>query len=481
MNAAGSAIPDGWEVVIGLEVHAELATKSKMFSPASNEFGAVPNTNIHPVCLGLPGTLPVVNSKAVELSIRVGIALNCTVQRCIWARKNYFYPDMPKDYQISQYDRPLNIDGSVELPSGLEVRIERAHMEEDTGKSTHVGDSGRIHDAGYSLVDYNRAGVPLIEIVTGPDLRSADQAKEYIEELRSILVSIGASNGKMEEGSMRADVNVSVRPSGSDELRTRCEVKNVNSVRSVGRAIEYEAKRHVALYESGDHPRQETRHWDEAGGCTRAGRSKEDLEDYRYFPDPDLVPIDPSPEWIEEVRAAMPALPRQRRQQLVDAGAVPAAAALAVTRGLDTLAVQAIEAGADAKRVLTHVEQHLAVDGAEQLKPNHFAELVKMETAGELTSTQAKQVLADMVETGDTPAAVAKKRGYEAMDTSELETMLDEIIASNVDEWQRFCEGDDKTRGKLQGFFTGQIMKVTKGQADGKVVNALLQQKSGAK
>ncbi|MCP5031021.1 MAG: Asp-tRNA(Asn)/Glu-tRNA(Gln) amidotransferase subunit GatB, partial [Actinomycetia bacterium] len=258
------------------------------------------------VCLGLPGTLPVVNGKAIELAIRLGLALNCTVQRCIFARKNYFYPDMPKDYQISQYEEPLNIDGWLELASGSTIRIERAHLEEDTGKSTHVGASGRIHDAGYSLVDYNRAGVPLIEIVSCPDMRGPEQAKEYVEELRSILVAVGASDGKMEEGSLRVDANVSVRPVGTDELRTRCEVKNVNSLRSLGRAITYEARRHVELYQSGEAPIQETRHWDEEGGRTRAGRSKEEAEDYRYFADPDLVPVDPSVEWIEEIRAELP-------------------------------------------------------------------------------------------------------------------------------------------------------------------------------
>lgn len=473
-------LPDGWEMVIGLEVHAELATETKMFSPARNEFGGEPNTNVHPVCLGLPGTLPVVNEKAVELSIRIGLALNCTVQRCVFARKNYFYPDMPKDYQISQYDLPLNADGHLDLVSGATIGIERAHMEEDTGKSTHVGASGRIHDAGYSLVDYNRAGVPLIEIVSRPDIRGPEQAKEYVEELRAILVTIGASDGKMEEGSLRVDANVSVRPLGADELRTRCEIKNVNSMRSLGRAVIYEAKRHVSLYDAGDAPRQETRHWDEEDGRTRAGRSKEEAEDYRYFADPDLVPIDPSPAWIEEIRADLPPLPRERRQNLVDAGAAMAGAAIAVERDLDQLALGAISAGADPERVLTHVANNLAVDGADQLDPAAFAELVSMETGGALTATQTKQVLADMVETGRPPADIAAERGFEAMDTGELESLLDGIIADSADEWARFVEGDDKSRKKMQGFFVGQIMKATKGQADGKVVNQLLNAKASA-
>ncbi|MCP4223471.1 MAG: Asp-tRNA(Asn)/Glu-tRNA(Gln) amidotransferase subunit GatB [Actinomycetia bacterium] len=469
-------LADGWELIIGLEVHAELATETKMFSPARNAFGGEPNTNVHPVCLGLPGTLPVVNGKAIELAIRLGLALNCTVQRCIFARKNYFYPDMPKDYQISQYEEPLNIDGWLELASGSTIRIERAHLEEDTGKSTHVGASGRIHDAGYSLVDYNRAGVPLIEIVSCPDMRGPEQAKEYVEELRSILVAVGASDGKMEEGSLRVDANVSVRPVGTDELRTRCEVKNVNSLRSLGRAITYEARRHVELYQSGEAPIQETRHWDEEGGRTRAGRSKEEAEDYRYFADPDLVPVDPSVEWIEEIRAELPALPSQRRHRLIEVGGDAAAAAITVGRDLDGLALAAIEAGADAERVLTHIANNLAVDGAEGLDPAHFAELVTMEMAGSLTATQAKQVLAEMVASGEAPAAIAAARGFEAMDSSELEGLLDELIAANGDEWQRFVDGDNK----LQGFFTGQIMKATKGQADGKVVSVLLSSKRGS-
>ncbi|MDH3295346.1 MAG: Asp-tRNA(Asn)/Glu-tRNA(Gln) amidotransferase subunit GatB [Acidimicrobiia bacterium] len=470
-------LPDGWEMVIGLEVHAELATRTKMFSPAPNQFGGEPNTNVHPVCLGLPGTLPVVNKQAVELAIRVGLALNCTVGRCVWARKNYFYPDMPKDYQISQYDQPLNTDGRLELPSGAVIGIERAHMEEDAGKTVHVGDDGRITGAGYSLVDYNRAGVPLLEIVSRPDIRGPEQAKEYVEELRSILVTIGASDGKMEEGSLRVDANVSVRPAGTDGLRTRCEIKNVNSLRSLGRAITYEAQRHVQLYESGEAPRQETRHWDEEGGRTRPGRSKEEAEDYRYFADPDLVPIDPSQEWVAEIRAALPALPKERRDALIGRGGAPEEAAIAVGRGLDGLALAAIEAGADAERVLTHVRNNLAVDGAERLDPGDFAELVKMETRAALTATQAKQVLAEMVETGNAPASIASARGFEAMDTGELEALLDQLIADNPDEWARFCGDDQKEQKKMQGFFTGQIMKATKGQADGKVVNRLLSSK----
>ncbi|MGZ4695056.1 MAG: Asp-tRNA(Asn)/Glu-tRNA(Gln) amidotransferase subunit GatB, partial [Acidimicrobiales bacterium] len=364
-----------WEVVIGLEVHAELATVTKMFSGAPNQFGGEPNTNIDPVTLGLPGSLPVVNRAAVELGIRVGLALHCDVRRSTFARKNYFYPDMPKDYQISQFDEPLNVEGWLELPDGTRIGIERAHLEEDTGKSSHQGGDGRIHGAESSLVDYNRAGVPLIEIVGQPDLRSAEDARAYVSELRAILVAIGASDGKMEEGSMRVDANVSVRPLGTSELGLRCEIKNVNSLRSLVRAIEFEARRQVDVLDAGERVRQETRHWDEEAGRTRAGRSKEGAEDYRYFLEPDLVVIDPSAEWIAEIAAAMPVLPAERRAQLADAaGVAPAEVAIHVDRGLDDLALGAISAGADPGRVLTHVEHNLAVDGADALDVAHFTE-----------------------------------------------------------------------------------------------------------
>ncbi|MFN6119711.1 MAG: Asp-tRNA(Asn)/Glu-tRNA(Gln) amidotransferase subunit GatB, partial [Actinomycetes bacterium] len=261
-------LPGGWQLVVGLEVHVELATATKLFSASPNRFGDEPNTNIDPVTLGLPGALPVLNRHAVELAMRIGAALNCTIQACTFHRKNYFYPDMPKAYQISQYDQPLNVDGYLDLPDGFRVGIERAHLEEDTGKSTHVGGSGgRIHGSDYSLIDFNRAGVPLVEIVSRPDIRTAEQAREYVSELRAILVAIGASDAKMEEGSMRCDANVSVHRPGTP-FGTRCEIKNVNSVRSLGRAIEYEARRQIAMIEAGEVVRQETRHWDENDGRT---------------------------------------------------------------------------------------------------------------------------------------------------------------------------------------------------------------------
>lgn len=467
---------DVWEIVIGLEVHTELATRTKLFCSAVNEFGGEPNTHIDPLTLGLPGSLPVLNEQAVELAIRVGLALNCTVQRSTFARKNYFYPDQPTNYQISQYELPINADGWLELPSGKRVGIERAHLEEDTGKSTHIGGGGRIHDAQYSLVDLNRAGVPLLEIVGRPDLRSAEDAKAYVAELRAILVAVGASDGKMEEGSLRVDCNVSVRHRGETEFGTRCEIKNINSLRAMGRAIEYEAARQADLITSGEGVVQQTRHWNDAEGRTTLLRSKEDADDYRYFPEPDLVEIDPGEEWIERVRAALPMLPAQRRHRLAEAsGSELEQTALIVERGLDDLCLATIALGADPVRVLTHAEHNMADEGALDVSPEAFAELVGLEVEGKLTATQTKQVLAEMIETGDAPADIAARNGFEAMDTGALESVVDELIASHPDEWQRFCDGD----GKVTGFFVGQVMKATQGKADGKAVTALLNSRKG--
>ena len=470
-----SGVPDGWEVVVGLEVHAELATATKMFSGAPNRFGGNPNTYVDPVSLGLPGSLPVLNERAVELAIRVGLALNCRVQRSVFARKNYFYPDMPKGFQISQYDQPINVDGWLELPDGRRVGIERAHLEEDTGKTVHVGGGGRIHEAAYSLVDYNRAGVPLIEIVGAPDLRGADDARAYVGELRAILVAIGASDGKMEEGSMRVDCNVSVRPEGSQQLGTRCEVKNINSLRSLGRAIDYEARRQIDLIDAGEVVAQQTRHWDEDHGRTHTLRSKEEAFDYRYFPEPDLVPVDPPEAWVTEIANALPLLPGARRKRLAEAaGTTPAGAALTVERGLDDLALAAIAEGAEAARVLIHAENNLA-GGAGFLTADSFAALTAMETGGQLTATQAKTVLAELVAAGGEPTDIANRHGFEAMETSEVETIVDQVIAANPDEWTEFLEGDEKERKKKSGFFVGQVMKATGGQADGRVVNEVLE------
>jgi len=476
-----TVLPEGWEMVIGLEVHCELATESKLFCACPNSFGDQPNANTCPTCLGLPGSLPVLNETAVEMAMRLGRALACDVKRSVFARKNYFYPDQPKDYQVSQYDLPTNEHGVLDLPSGLRVGITRAHIEEDTGKLTHVGGGGRVHDAVHSLVDYNRSGVPLVEIVSEADMRNSDQAIEYVRELRAILLATGVSDAKMEEGSMRVDANVSVHREG-EPWGTRCEIKNLNSLRSLGRAIDHEALRQIDLLDGGAQVRQETRHWDEAAGRTGTLRVKEDADDYRYFPEPDLVPLDPSAEDIARIDAALPVLPAARRSALAAAAGLDlpgGAVAIAVERGLDGLAVDAIAAGADPGRVLTHVEHNLAVEGAGSLSAAHLAALVKLETGGELTATQAKTVLAEVVATGVAPVEVAKAHGFEALDTGALEGIVDGVIAAHPDEWEQFRTGDDKARGKLTGFFMGKVMQASKGQADGKVATALLRSRAG--
>ena len=428
--------------------------------------------------LGLPGALPVLNRQAVELAMRLGLALDCTVQRSTFARKNYFYPDMPKAYQISQYDEPICVDGWLDLPGGIRVGIERAHLEEDTGKSTHVGGSGgRIHGSDFSLIDFNRAGVPLVEIVSRPDIRTPDQAKAYVTELRAILVAVGASDAKMEEGSMRVDANVSVRRPGA-EFGTRCEIKNVNSVRSVGRAIEYEAQRQVGMLEAGESIRQETRHWDENDGRTHTLRSKEDADDYRYFQEPDLVVVDPDPEWIERVRASLPVLPAARRARLAGLTGQPAdaEAILVVTdRDQDAYVLAVADAGGDAARALVHVKEAFAEQGEHPVIPAaDLAKLTRLEVDGTLTATQAKQVLAEIVANGGGDAeAIAAAKGFEAMDTSELEAMVDAAIAAQPDAWAKFCAGE----GKAMGALVGAVMKASKGQADGKAVTALLEQR----
>ena len=475
--SAYDGLPGDWELVVGLEVHVELATETKLFSASPNRFGDEPNTNIDPVTLGLPGALPVLNEHAVELAMRVGAALNCTIQPCTFHRKNYFYPDMPKAYQVTQYDQPLNIDGHLDLPNGVRVGIERAHMEEDAGKSTHVGSSGgRVHGATASLIDLNRAGVPLVEIVSRPDIRSAEDARSYVNELRGVLLAVGASDAKMEEGSMRVDANVSVHKPGTP-LGTRCEIKNVNSVRSVGRAIEYEARRQIDLIEGGDTVRQQTRHWDEGDGRTHTLRSKEDADDYCYFLEPDLVPLVPSAEWIQRVRASLPMLPAARRARLAEA-ADQAADSEAVTsvveRGQDEYVLAVGEAGGNTARALVHVKEAFAE--SPRVPAADLAALTVMETNGVLTATQAKAVLAEMVaNNGGDAKAIAAAKGFEAMDTSALEGFVDEAIAADPDAWQKFCTGD----GKAIGALVGLVMKASKGKADGRLVTALLNQKRG--
>lgn len=477
MNEA-STLPNGWQLVVGLEVHVELATKTKMFSASANRFGDEPNIHIDPVTLGLPGALPVLNKHAVELAMRIGLALNCKVQPCTFHRKNYFYPDLPKAYQISQYDHPLNVDGHLMLPGDVRIGIERAHLEEDTGKSTHFGgSSGRIHGSDYSLIDFNRAGVPLVEIVSRPDIRTSEQARQYVAELRSILVAVGASDAKMEEGSMRCDVNVSVHKPGTP-FGTRCEIKNVNSIRSVGRAIDYEARRQVDLIESGGAIRQETRHWDDASGRTETLRTKEDADDYRYFLEPDLVPLVPEESWIEAVRSGLPKLPAARRQTLAQLCGIDKdgeSAFVLVERGQDEYVAAVVEAGGDPRRAVIYVQQAFADQGASPKVPaKDLAALTILESDSKVTSTQAKTLLSDLIEAGGGDvAAMAVKRGFEALDTSAVEAMVDAAIAAEPGAWQKYCAGEEKALGAL----VGSIMKASKGKADGKAVTAIIQKR----
>jgi aspartyl-tRNA(Asn)/glutamyl-tRNA(Gln) amidotransferase subunit B len=473
-----------WEMVIGLEVHCELQTRTKLFCGCRNAFGDQPNVNICPTCLGLPGSLPVLNEQAVEFAMRIGAALHCEILPSEFARKNYFYPDQAKDYQISQYDLPLNANGWLELPDGYRVGVTRAHMEEDTGKLTHIGASGRINAALHALVDYNRSGVPLVEIVSEPDIRTAAQARAYASELRGILVATGASDGRMEEGSMRVDANVSIRPAGTDAFGTRCEIKNLNSLRSLVRAIEYEARRQIALLESGGNVVQETRHWDESAGRTDSMRSKEEANDYRYFPEPDLVPVAPDAAWQEEVRAGLGAMPADRRAVLVSAlGGTPSDAEqdqihAVVDQGLDGLVTAAAEAGVPVTLALARAANEAAAhsEAALQLDPKTFASALALESGGQLSATQSKAVLGALLERGGgDPSAIAEEMGFEALSSDILDDVLDEVIAAHADEWSRFVEGDDK----LMGFFTGAVMKATSGKADGQKVAAELRRRRG--
>ncbi len=470
------SLPDGWEMVVGLEVHTELLTKTKMFCGCANNFGAEPNTNVCPVCLGLPGSLPVLNERAVELAMAIGAALHCTIAPSTFHRKNYFYPDMPKDFQISQYDLPINAAGYIDLPDGSRISIERAHLEEDTGKSTHLGGSGRLHGADRSLVDYNRSGVPLVEIVSGPDIRSSAQARAYASELRGILIATNASDGRMEEGSMRIDANVSVRRSG-DAFGTRCEIKNLNSLRSLGRAIDYEAARQVDLLEDGGTVRQETRHWDETRGETSTMRIKEEAEDYRYFREPDLVDLAPSDEWQARVRASLAPMPAERRREMTALLGSPSDAQLdavtvVVDLGLDPWVRAAALAGVDAGLALNRAANELA--GLESLDPSRvegFVATLAMEQRGELSATQTKTVLAEVLASGADPRDVAAARGFEQLAASALGDIVATLIAEHPEEWGRYRDGDDK----LAQFFIGLVMKATRGQANGKAVIAELQ------
>ncbi len=460
-----------WEMVVGLEVHTELRTATKMFCGCANIFGAEPNTNVCPVCLGLPGSLPVLNARAVDLAMAIGVALHCTIKASTFHRKNYFYPDMPKDYQISQYDLPINANGFLDLSDGTRVSIERAHLEEDTGKSTHLGGGGRIHGADRSLVDYNRSGVPLVEIVSGPDIRSAAQARRYASELRAVLIATGASDGRMEEGSMRIDANVSVRRSGED-FGTRCEIKNLNSLRSLYHAIEFESRRQVALIEGGGVVRQETRHWDENVGATSTMRVKEEAEDYRYFREPDLVDLNPDDAWRARVVAGLGPMPAERRAALLELFVSPTPAQrdavdAVIDLGLERYVHAASRAGVDAMMALSRVANELAgVDDVSRLTVDAFTETLAMESRGELSATQAKTVLADLLAGAGDARSAAAARGFEQLTGDSLKETVASLIESNPDEWSRYRDGDDK----LAQFFVGLVMRETRGRANGQAV-----------
>jgi aspartyl-tRNA(Asn)/glutamyl-tRNA(Gln) amidotransferase subunit B len=481
-----------YEPTLGLEVHVELNTASKMFCSCSTTFGAAPNTQTCPVCLGMPGALPVVNAKAIESSILIGLALNCSVAPFSrFARKNYFYPDMPKNFQTSQFDEPICVNGyldvQVDTDDGVQsfrVEIERVHMEEDTGKSLHVGGAtGRIHGADYSLLDYNRAGIPLVEIVTkiipNTGKYAPQVARAYVTELRDILRSLGVSDVKMEQGSMRCDVNLSLAPIDSGKLGTRSETKNVNSLRSVERAVIGEVVRQAERLEAGERIVQETRHFLEESGQTRPGRSKEQAEDYRYFPEPDLVPVVPDSSWIEELRALLPEKPSVRRKRLQDTWAVPdkEMAALVNAELLDVVE-ETILLGAEPTRARTwwlgeisRIANEKSVAAATLITPAHVAEVIALIASGDLTDKLARQVVDGVITGEGTPQEVIDSRGLKVVsDDSALMVAIEAAIAAQPDTAERIRGGNIPAAGAL----IGAVMKATGGQADAAKVRELL-------
>ena len=484
-----------YDPVMGLEVHVELGTATKMFCGCSTVFGAEPNSQVCPICLGMPGSLPAVNAIGVESAIKIGLALNCEIAEwCRFARKNYFYPDMPKNFQTSQYDEPIAFNGylDVEVDGGtFRVEIERAHMEEDTGKSLHIGGAtGRIQGAEYSLVDYNRAGIPLIEIVTKPitgaGARAPEVARAYVAELRELIRALGVSEARMELGQMRCDVNLSLRPYGQEKLGTRSETKNVNSLRSVERAAHYEIQRHAAVLSEGGTILQETRHFHEEDGTTSAGRIKEEAEDYRYFPEPDLVPIAPSRAWVEELRAGLPELPRLRRKRLQQEwGLTDKDMQAVLNAGAIEPILETIAAGAAAEKArkwwMGELARRANESGtdltAQPITPAQVARVCALVAEGTLNDKMARQVIEGVLDGEGEPDEVVAARGLAVVsDDSALGAAVDEAIAANPGIAGKIRAGKVAAAGAL----VGAVMKATRGQADAARVKEIVLAKLGA-
>ncbi|WAL98025.1 Asp-tRNA(Asn)/Glu-tRNA(Gln) amidotransferase subunit GatB [Streptomyces sp. Je 1-369] len=484
-----------YDPVMGLEVHVELGTKTKMFCGCSTALKQDANSQTCPTCLGLPGALPVVNEIGVESAIKIGLALNCEIADwCRFARKNYFYPDMPKNFQTSQYDEPIAFNGYLDVQLGdgevFRVQIERAHMEEDTGKSTHVGGAtGRIHGASHSLLDYNRAGIPLIEIVTKPiegaGERAPEVAKAYVAELRELIKALDVSEARMDKGQMRCDVNLSLRPKGQQEFGTRSETKNVNSLRSVERAARFEIQRHAAVLNSGGTIVQETRHFHEEDGSTTAGRIKDNAEDYRYFPEPDLVPVAPAREWVEKLRAGLPEMPRVRRNRLREEWGISEHDMQSILNaGAVEPIVATIEAGADAASARKWWMGELARNANESgvaleelpITPAHVARVTALVSAGDLNDKLARQVIEGVLKGEGTPDEVVEKRGLKVVsDEGALTAAVDEAIAGNPGVADKIRGGKVAAAGAL----VGAVMKATRGQADAARVKELILEKLG--
>jgi len=464
-----------WEPVIGLEIHVQLKTRTKMFCRCAVGFGAGENTQTCPVCLGFPGALPIVNRQAVEWTIKLGLALNCEIpDQAVFSRKNYFYPDLPKGYQISQYDLPSCIDGNVLLPTAdgdRVIGIVRAHLEEDAAKTVHVGGrSGRIGGADVSLIDFNRGGTPLVEIVTAPDIRSADEAKRFLQLLRQTIVELGISDAEMEKGTLRVDANVSVRPIGSDELRTRTEIKNMNSFNFIARGIEAEVERQIGVWESGGEVRQETYDFDAAHGRLTARRAKEEADDYRYFPEPDLVPVEPPADLVERLRSELPELPSVRIRRIEAALDLDRATVL-VTGGLDSLWEDTVAVGADPVAASNIIANSVVGAGVEidAVAPSELARLV--EARDHIPRAAFAEAIAKL---GDPGFSADPYLAQEAVsDNAELEPIVDSILAANPGQVEAYRGGKEG----LLGFFVGQVMKETQGKANARVVSELVRSK----